>query len=89
MNSNAGSRPDVTYEVKTEGFGVVAKPLSLAERLYGSAFVRKTVLLVLLAAVWEIYAQRLGNALVFPTFLDTVQAFVTEIVHGPLLLRAW
>ena len=89
MNSNDESRPDVTYEVKTEGFGVVAKPLSLAERLYGSAFVRKTVLLVLLAAVWEIYAQRLGNALVFPTFLDTVQAFVTEIVHGPLLLRAW
>lgn len=89
MNSDSGTRPDVTFEVKTDGFGVVAKPLSLAERLYGSGFVRKAVLLVLMAAIWEIYARRLGNALVFPTFLDTVEAFANELTNGPLLSRAW
>lgn len=89
MNSPVSdARPDVTYEVKTEGFGVVSKPLSVFERLWGSGFARKAVLLALLASIWEIYARRLGNPLVFPTFIDTVQAFYAEIAHGPLLDRA-
>lgn len=81
-------RLDVIYEVKTEGFGVVAKPLTLWERLYGSGFLRKTVLVVALAMMWELYARRLGNPLIVPTFLETVGAYVDQLLNGPLLARA-
>lgn len=82
------TRPDVTFEVKSSGFGVVAEPLGLMSRLWANAFLRKAVLLFLLATLWEGYARHLNNALVFPTFLDTLVAFYTELVHGPLLTRS-
>ncbi len=44
---------------------------------YGNGTVRKTVLLVLLAAIWEIYARALANPLLFPTFTDTVMALLS------------
>ncbi len=87
-DSKADTRPDVVYDTKTEGFGVVDKPLSFLERMWESTVLRKAVLLVLLAAAWEIYARHLGNALIFPTFTETAQAFVSEIMNGPLLERA-
>lgn len=49
---------------------------------------RKGVWLLLLAAVWELYARHLGNPLVFPTFTETLKEFVVEVWGGPLLLRA-
>lgn len=82
------ARPDAIYKTKTEGFGVVEKPLSLLERMWGSQFLRKAVLLVLMAVLWEAYARYLGNPLVFPTFTETGRAFVDELIGGPLLLRA-
>jgi NitT/TauT family transport system permease protein len=82
------TRPDAIYETKTEGFGVVEKPLGLLERLWGSQTLRKAVLLVAMAALWEVYARYLGNPLVFPTFTETAKAFVDELIAGPLLLRA-
>lgn len=81
-------RPDVVYEVKTEGFGVVAKPLTLWERLYASGFLRKAVLIVILATAWQLYAWRLDNPLIVPTFLETVGAYFDQLVDGPLLARA-
>lgn len=82
------TRVDAVYETKTDDFGVVEKPLGVAERLWGSPLLRKTVLLGLMAAAWQAYALYLGNPLVFPTFTETVKAFVEEIVGGPLLVRA-
>ena len=52
----------------TSGFAVASQPLGFWTRLYGNGAVRKSVLLVLLAAAWEIYARALGNPLLFPTF---------------------
>jgi len=69
--------------------GVVEKPLSLFERIYNLAAVRKLAILVALAAAWELYARWLNNPLLFPTFSATVQAFADGIVHGALLGRAW
>ncbi|KAB2920468.1 MAG: ABC transporter permease [Hyphomicrobiaceae bacterium] len=81
-------RADVVYEVQTEGFGVVAKPLTLWQRLYGSGFLRKAVVVVILATTWQFYAWRLGNPLIVPTFLETVGAYVDQLLGGPLLARA-
>jgi NitT/TauT family transport system permease protein len=83
-------REDVYRQpVDAAQFGVVAKPLSTWERIYNLGGARKLVLLVALAAAWEIYARLLNNPLLFPTFGATVEAFFDGIVHGALLARAW
>jgi NitT/TauT family transport system permease protein len=45
---------------------------------------RKGLLLVVLAAAWEIYARTLDNALLFPTFSATVSALASSIASGEL-----
>jgi NitT/TauT family transport system permease protein len=70
-------------------FGVVEKPLTWWERLYGNSGLRKAALLVLLAAIWEIYARKVSNPLVFPTFTATVEAFVNAITSGVIPQRTW
>jgi NitT/TauT family transport system permease protein len=66
------------------GFAVTAAPLGFWTKLYGNGAARKTVLLVLLAATWEIYARVLNNPLLFPTFSSTVGALLTAIGAGTI-----
>jgi NitT/TauT family transport system permease protein len=63
---------------------IVEKPLSTGEKLYANGAFRKTVLLILLALLWEGYARWLGNALLFPTFSSTVTALFSGIGSGEL-----
>ena len=56
-------------------FAIVEQPLRTWERLYESEAVRKTVLLVLLALIWEGYARALNNPDIFPRLSDTIVAF--------------
>jgi NitT/TauT family transport system permease protein len=63
---------------------VVAQPLTIWERFYGNALLRKALLLVLLAFGWEAYARSLDNSLLFPTFSGTVTALVSSIASGEL-----
>jgi NitT/TauT family transport system permease protein len=80
----ASERPDVFYTVAETGFDVAPKPLSAWERLYANATFRKALLLVVLAVAWEGYARWLSNPLLFPTFVDTVKAFVSSTGSGEL-----
>ncbi|MGH8849399.1 MAG: ABC transporter permease [Casimicrobiaceae bacterium] len=83
-------RPDLLRQtVDASQFGVVQRPLSAWERIYNIGAVRKLVILVLLAAAWEIYARWLHNDLLFPTFSATLQAFANAILSGGLLGKAW
>jgi NitT/TauT family transport system permease protein len=68
----------------TTGFAVAAQPLGFWIRLYGNGTVRKTVLLIVLAAAWEIYARVLDNPLLFPTFTATVGALLSAIADGEI-----
>src|SRR2546421_8898827 len=68
---------------------VVEKPLSAWERMYGRSWVRKIIVLVFLAVLWEVYARWLNNPLLFPTFGATVKAFADGIMTGGLPGRAW
>ena len=79
-------RPEIlhTPTADTSGFAVAARPLGFWTRLYGNGTVRKSVLLVLLAAAWEIYARALGNPLLFPTFTATVGALLSGIAAGEI-----
>ncbi len=66
---------------------VLVRRLPLVERLYGSAPLRKTVLLLVLALIWESYARWLGNTLLLPSFSATVVALVQGFVSGGLASR--
>lgn len=68
---------------------VVEKPLPLIGRLYNQSWLRKVVILVVLALIWEAYGRYLNNNLLFPTFGETMSAFFTNIGNGVLPARAW
>ena len=83
-------RPELYREpVDASQFGVVEKPLSIWERIYNVGAVRKLMILVALAAIWELYARMLNNPLLFPTFSSTIEAFAQGILGGGLLGKAW
>jgi NitT/TauT family transport system permease protein len=69
--------------------GEVARPLSLWERVTNIDWVRRVMILIMLAAVWQAYAQYVNNNLMFPTFFETVRALWDATMHGPLLDRVF
>lgn len=84
------ARPEVRREpVRQSAFGVVEKPLSVFEKIYSLAVVRKMVILIALALIWEIGARMLHNDLLFPTFLETSIAFIKGIASGELIIKLW
>ena len=83
-------RPDIYREpLDATHFSVVQRPLSVWERAWNNGALRKTLLLAALALAWQLYAMRLANPLLIPTFFDTVIAFRDAIVSGGLLGKAW
>ena len=87
-----GVEPPLRAEIRrepipTSAFGVVEKPLGTFERIYSMGWVRKTVLLIVLVLIWEVYARNLNNELLFPTFTATVNALVEGFASGALLQR--
>ena len=88
--SGAAHRPDVIYDVKAfTDKAAVERPIPAWERVWNQGWVRKITLIVALAAIWQLYATFLDNELLFPTFADTVQAFLDNIRNGVLPARAW
>jgi NitT/TauT family transport system permease protein len=69
--------------------GEVARPLSVWERVTNIDWVRRVMILIVLAAIWEAYARYINNTLMFPTFTETMQALWDATVHGPLLDRVF
>jgi NitT/TauT family transport system permease protein len=80
-------RQEFVRESISEARDIVQKPLSKWERIYGQGWVRKLMLLVALAVIWEIYARFLENELLFPTFLSTIDALWSAVSSGELLSR--
>src|SRR5688572_24647797 len=83
------SRPE--YELQTPSsreFGVVEKPLTIFETLYNHVFLRKVVLLVAMAVIWEVYARHLNNPLLVPTFTDMIKALWDAMVYGDLFSKS-
>ena len=82
-------RPEYIHEGPlNQEFGVVEKPLSLWEKLYNNGAVRKTILLLVIAAIWEIYARQLNNPLLVPTFSETLTTFFAAIADGVIPQKA-
>jgi NitT/TauT family transport system permease protein len=81
-------RPEIVRD-QTAQFAVVQKPLSTIERVYNQVWLRKLLILVGLALIWEAYGRALNNDLLFPTFSATARAFFDAILSGVLPARAW
>jgi NitT/TauT family transport system permease protein len=79
------ARPDFINDDLPAGFGVVEKPLGLWERVFDNGALRKGLLLIGLALIWEIYARWLNNSLLFPTLSETVEAFFGSVLSGELI----
>jgi NitT/TauT family transport system permease protein len=70
-------------------FGIVERPLGMWETLANIVWLRKAMLLVVLALVWELYGRQLNNPLLLPTFSATVQALFAALVSGGLPSKVW
>ncbi|MBT9290965.1 ABC transporter permease [Prosthecodimorpha staleyi] len=78
-------RRDAAGTASTE----VERKIGLAERAWDIPALRKAVILIVLALVWEAYGRILDNPLLFPTLSETVQALIENVRTGILPARAW
>lgn len=83
--SDSDLRPEILRAPHGNGdFGIIERPLTVFERLYNQAWLRKTLLVVLLVIGWELYARHLDNQLLVPTFTDTITAWWQAVISGVL-----
>lgn len=61
---------------------------TVLEVLADTTWVRRFSILLVLAAIWQVYAAWLDNTLMLPSFAQAIGAFYDSIVNGPLLGRA-
>jgi NitT/TauT family transport system permease protein len=70
-----------------DGFSVAERPLTVWQRLFAHGGVRRGIILVALAALWQVAATWSDNPLMFPSFLETATAFWTDLQSGVLLSK--
>ena len=81
-------RPE--YEHRLEPFTAVPleRVLPWPERLWEQAWLRKGLILALLAILWEVAARWQDNELLLPTFSATMRALAEGLASGELLDKA-
>lgn len=67
--------------------GDVERPLTTIERVVNNEAVQRLIILVAIIIIWELYARWLNNALLFPTFTETVKTFSKDVANGVLVDR--
>jgi NitT/TauT family transport system permease protein len=83
-------RPEFVVENVAAGdMKTTELPLSTWRRLGNIGWLRKALILVVLALLWEAYARYVHNTLMFPSFTETMAALWKALVDGPLLTRIW
>lgn len=78
------------YERTPESIGTIGgieRALTPWQRIWKYEAIRKIVILIGLAAVWQAYATFLDNELMLPTFTATINAFLEAVFKGPLVAR--
>ena len=82
---DAGRRPEFEREpLDAAGIGEIERPLPLIERIVHDDTVQRVGILLALVLCWELYARWLDNALLFPTFTETMGVFGGDIASGVL-----
>jgi NitT/TauT family transport system permease protein len=94
MDARNGSRvsPPVRpeYELPIEPLAEAKheETLSLPQRLWQYTWLRKSLILICLALLWEIAARLQGNELLLPPFSAAIKALVEDISSGIIPARA-
>lgn len=87
------SAPQIILAAETANadghIAAVEQKLGAFELLWQSSFFRKSLLIVILAIIWEVYARHLDNPLLFPTLSDTLSALYDRFADGVLPERIW
>jgi NitT/TauT family transport system permease protein len=82
------ARSEIKRDISKD-FHVVEQPRHVWEKLWDNAYLRKGLLLLLLAAIWQIYATWLNEPLLFPKCTDTLIALRDRIADGVIPARVW
>jgi NitT/TauT family transport system permease protein len=85
---NPPIRPEYERAVPPLPERSVERPLPWAARLWQQDWLRRGLILAVLALAWEIAARWQGNDLLLPTFLQTARAFVEGIASGELVEKS-
>ncbi|MCM2441007.1 ABC transporter permease [Agrobacterium vitis] len=80
---------DVAAAKPYDNIKQVEQKLSVFETLWGISALRKTLLIVVLAIIWQVYASFLDNPLLFPTLSDTLVTLTDRFADGTLPARIW
>lgn len=89
-SQSVAPRPEfVIDDLPATATGVVEKALTPWEKLYNLGWVRKALILLALAGLWQLYALWLHNPLLFPTFSGTAESLIRSVAAGELPSRAW
>lgn len=80
-------RQEYEYVTNTAAPRAADIPLPLVLRAWHQAWLRKGVILILLAVLWEGVARWQDNDLLLPGFVQTAQAFINGVASGELLDR--
>lgn len=65
----------------------VERELPLRQRLWQQGWLRKGLILVVLAILWEVVARYQNNDLLLPSFLQTFHALYDGLLSGELLSK--
>ncbi|HVX78988.1 MAG TPA: ABC transporter permease [Bradyrhizobium sp.] len=82
-------RPDYERQPQSiAAIGEIKRTLTPFQKIAKFAAFRKTLILIGLAVIWQVYAVHLDNELMLPSFSATLGALWDATVHGPLIQRA-
>ena len=88
LASSAPQRPERVITLSDLGaVGDAARPLSLPARILRLPAVRRIIVVLVLALLWQFGATYIGSALLFPTLTETLGALWEGVVDGPLIER--
>jgi NitT/TauT family transport system permease protein len=82
------ARPEFINAELGSVYTVVEVSLTPLQKLWRNNVFRKSLVLILLAVIWEVYARTLDNELLFPTFGNTVLALASGIGSGDIVQSA-
>ncbi len=80
-------RPEYERPLEPWNGAAVERPLPWTTRLWAQGWLRKGLILAVLAILWEIVARWQDNDLLLPTFSATAQALVQGLASGELVTK--
>ena len=80
------ARPDIRHQNVAPGaIGDITQQLNLWDRLSEKTWLRRLLVIIVMAALWEAYARYADNMLMFPSFSETVAAWWAGMRSGALV----